>query len=208
MEIKKVIVQKNRGKCFICGAPHVEEHHIFFGTSDREISDRYGLVCDLCAYHHREGRESAHKNAVVATALKQFAQACFEEVNGHDAFMDLFKRNYLDDNYCNNYFFKREVESSFFNDELAEDIMGDYETRDDDKPYTRCGEMNETKCPICGKLFYPSSVSEWAYHENGGKQRIVCSYHCSRTFVPKRKFGKRNYVTKMERAKRDLEEQK
>ena len=47
----KSIIQSEK-KCFICGSPYVEEHHIFFGTANRRLSESRGLKCWLCNYHH------------------------------------------------------------------------------------------------------------------------------------------------------------
>jgi uncharacterized OB-fold protein len=52
-------------------------------------------------------------------------------------------------------------------------------------PYAQ-SKFNETKCPICGKLFYPQG--EWAYfagtvNKKGWKEkRRVCSWSCVRKY--------------------------
>ena len=47
----KSILQTER-TCLICGSPQTETHHVFFGTSNRKISDRDGFIaflcCDIC----------------------------------------------------------------------------------------------------------------------------------------------------------------
>lgn len=197
--MKKITVQEKRGKCFICGKTCTEEHHIFFGSANRKISDELGLVCDLCPSHHRLGIYSVHRNAEMNKALQAYGQACFEMVYSKDEFMKLFGKNYIDDeNYRKNPFYLREVEAKFYNEEDAEDIMDE----EDVEPVVnkRCGLAGESKCPICKKLFYPTP--EWAYKNPRGKN--VCSYHCMRDserqkiFNQVRKYEKRDEVVRKE----------
>lgn len=47
------ILQKEK-RCFICGLfDLVEEHHIFFGTANRQVSEEQGFKVWLCYEHHR-----------------------------------------------------------------------------------------------------------------------------------------------------------
>lgn len=202
--MKKITVQKERGKCFICGCTGaIEEHHVFFGTADRKKSDEYGCVVDLCHFHHTESKDSVHMNSKVGDTLKQYAQACFEEQLGHDKFMEVFGKNYLDDTYKDNYFYKREVEAKFFKEDL--NLMPEYPSAVETFDQFRCGTLGETTCPICGKIFHVLSP-EWAYRENGGSHRLVCSYHCSKVEVKRKRYGKRPYKNQMEKAKKDIKE--
>ena len=46
------IVQSEK-ECWFCGArARLEEHHIFAGTANRRISEKYGLKVWLCHRHH------------------------------------------------------------------------------------------------------------------------------------------------------------
>lgn len=63
--------------CIFCGQP-AEEHHVFFGTSNRKVSDKYGFVVPLCPLHHREGADSPHKNKAIRLALECWAQTIYE----------------------------------------------------------------------------------------------------------------------------------
>lgn len=87
-----ILMNKEDG-CLICGSPYVEAHHVF-GASSRGLSEKYGLVVYLCAKHHR-GNTGAHFDPSLDKALKRLAQEKFEELYGHDKFMELFMRNYL-----------------------------------------------------------------------------------------------------------------
>lgn len=93
----KSIIQENKDKCFLCGYPlGLEKHHIFFGKN-RKHADKYGLTIYLCAECHR-GSVGVHgKNGhIIDSNLKQFAQKKFEIHFGHEKFMQIFKKNYLE----------------------------------------------------------------------------------------------------------------
>lgn len=90
----KSIIQDSR-QCYVCGSPYVEEHHIFFGTSNRKNSEKYGLKVYLCYGHHR-GDYGVHHNQEADTRLKEMAQRKFEETHTREEFMAIFGRNYLD----------------------------------------------------------------------------------------------------------------
>ena len=90
----KSIIQTER-ECYICGSPYVEEHHVFFGTSNRKNSEKYGLKVFLCPEHHR-GNHGAHRNKGVDTYLKITAQSIFERTHTREEFMQIFGRNYIE----------------------------------------------------------------------------------------------------------------
>lgn len=82
--------------CLVCGSPYIEIHHVFFGTANRRLSDRYGYVVPLCPTHHREGAYSAHKSRELDMEYKCMAQRHFEEHNGsREDFIRIFGRSYL-----------------------------------------------------------------------------------------------------------------
>lgn len=89
----KSILQKEK-MCWVCGSPHVVEHHVFFGGK-RELSDKYGLTVYLCGKHHNASNEGVHFNKTLDNILKKFAQTKFEEVYSHEEFMKIFRKNYL-----------------------------------------------------------------------------------------------------------------
>ena len=102
---KLSVLHKRDGTCYLCIRLHndyrvhryVEEHHVFGGNPNREISEAEGLKVYLCLEHHREGPEAAHKNKEVRKMLQQDAQRVFEKTHTREQFMELFKKNYLED---------------------------------------------------------------------------------------------------------------
>ena len=74
----------------------VEDHHIFFGTANRRLSERYGMKVWLCPDHHRNGDYSPHRNIEADKLLKQTAQRVFENAHSREDFMRIFGKNYLD----------------------------------------------------------------------------------------------------------------
>lgn len=88
-------------KCIICGRTNydgiaIHKHHIFFGTANRKKSDEWGCWCYLCYKHHTGSTISPHDSHAVDLKLKKDCQMRFEKKYGHDKFMEIFHRNYLD----------------------------------------------------------------------------------------------------------------
>lgn len=91
----KSIMVDDMKHCIFCGKP-AEEHHVFFGTSNRKIADKHGLTIPLCYLHHREGSDAAHKNRIVDLALKCWTQSVYEEKIGtREDFRREFGKSYL-----------------------------------------------------------------------------------------------------------------
>lgn len=98
------IMQKKDGRCYLCimlhgddGQKLTQEHHVLFGTANRRLSEKYGLKVYLCLAHHTEGPEAVHKNAALARALKAKAQKAFREHFPELDWMEIFKKNYIDE---------------------------------------------------------------------------------------------------------------
>ena len=88
------ILQREK-ECWFCGAmTGLEEHHIFAGVANRKISEKYGLKVWLCHRHHT-GDGGAQYNRDLGDQLKQIAQKRFEELYGHELWMQLIGKNYL-----------------------------------------------------------------------------------------------------------------
>ena len=73
----KSIIQEEK-RCWVCRNPHVEEHHIFYGSANRALSEKYGLKVYLCPYHHR-GNCGVHFNPKLDDMLKGVAEQRFCE---------------------------------------------------------------------------------------------------------------------------------
>lgn len=96
MAKKKSIIVDSMDNCFVCGSPYVEIHHIMYGTANRKLSDRYGLVVPLCQEHHR-GSTGVHFKRDLDLHLKKLAQEKFDALYGQNtSFMAVFGKNYID----------------------------------------------------------------------------------------------------------------
>lgn len=89
----KSILQTER-TCLICGSPQTETHHVFFGTSNRKISDREGFIAFLCPEHHR-GEYSPHHDRDIDLWLKKRCQTVYEETHTRQEFIALIGKSYL-----------------------------------------------------------------------------------------------------------------
>ena len=86
----------NEKKCLVCHLPYqLHRHHIFFGTSNRKNSEKYGCWCYLCARHHNMSNDGVHFDKNLDLRLKQMAQKKFEETYPDLDFLKIFGRNYL-----------------------------------------------------------------------------------------------------------------
>jgi hypothetical protein len=67
--------------CYKCGnTDWVECHHIFGGTANRKLSEKYGLKVYLCKEHHME----AHEGGELTKMLHQIGQEAFEREYPYD----------------------------------------------------------------------------------------------------------------------------
>ena len=90
----KSIIVESMDKCIVCCSPYVEVHHVIYGTANRKLSDKYGLVVPLCHEHHT-GRTGVHFNRDFDMYLKKLAQQKFEAVYGANTrFRDIFGKSY------------------------------------------------------------------------------------------------------------------
>ena len=93
-----IVINPEIMKCAVCGRTYnLQWHHIIHGTANRVISDRYGLTCWLCMSCH----EQLHCSRLiywreVDEQLKASAQRQFENRHSHEEWMELFKKNYID----------------------------------------------------------------------------------------------------------------
>lgn len=85
--------------CFRCGKTcRIERHHIF-GGARRDLSDRLGLVVDLCAGCHREDPDAVHRSAKTMQQLHEYGQRLAMERFGWtiDQFRNMLGKNYLNE---------------------------------------------------------------------------------------------------------------
>lgn len=89
-------IVSNERECLVCGSAYnLHKHHIFFGSANRKLSEKYGCWCYLCARHHNMSNEGIHFNKPLDTKLKQYTQKKFNEVYPDLDFMRIFGKNYL-----------------------------------------------------------------------------------------------------------------
>lgn len=82
--------------CWECREYAQEEHHVFGGTSNRKLSERYGLKVHMCTDHHRDYKKGVHGlNKDLDRRLKEAAQREFEKKHSRKEFVSIFGRNYL-----------------------------------------------------------------------------------------------------------------
>ena len=78
--------------CYVCGRASEATHEIFYGTANSQLSKKYKLQVTLCRVHHLE----AHKGLQLCDNLHREFQERFEREHGHDEFMSVFRKNYLE----------------------------------------------------------------------------------------------------------------
>lgn len=90
-------IMQDEKECLVCGTTQgLHLHHIFYGTSNRKNSDRYGLTVWLCGPHHNMSDIGVHFNKELDTTLKEQAQMKFEEQIGTRAdFIRIFGKSVL-----------------------------------------------------------------------------------------------------------------
>lgn len=95
--MKSIMQDKDSRTCYLCGREGItEEHHVFYGTSNRKWSEKYGLKVRLCPECHRAGKIGIHGgNRDADSKLKRAGQMAFEKKNPDISFRQIFGKNYL-----------------------------------------------------------------------------------------------------------------
>ncbi|MGD6877863.1 hypothetical protein [Bacillus infantis] len=89
------VIFEDMKHCFVCGSPYVQVHHIFYGTANRKLSDKYGYIAPLCAEHHT-GSNGVHFNKHLDMHLKKLSQEHFErQIGAREEFRRVFGKSYL-----------------------------------------------------------------------------------------------------------------
>lgn len=107
------IMQKTK-ECYLCRKAAAEcgyfgelsskglhRHHVIFGRGYRSLSEKYGLWVYLCPMHHNEGWESVHKNKRINVDLRREAEKLFLQDHTITEWMEIFTKNYLEQNEIN-----------------------------------------------------------------------------------------------------------
>lgn len=98
----KSIMHQKDGTCYLCMKlegnyfPQLvtQEHHVIFGTSNRKLSEKYGLKVYLCLEHHLTGPNAVHRNQAVREMLCRSAQEVFEQHYSNISFKEVFGKNW------------------------------------------------------------------------------------------------------------------
>ena len=89
-------LMSNQQACYVCGGIGVQRHHIFYGTANRKLSEKYGCWVWLCPEHHNMSDEGVHFNKALDIKLKQECQEKWEaEYGSRDKFIRVFGKNFL-----------------------------------------------------------------------------------------------------------------
>ena len=92
----KSIMTIDDDRCFICGRYGDLECHHIFGGANRQNSTKYGLVVPLCHTCHNEPPDGVHFNLGNRLSLQARGQRAFESIQSHQAFMDIFGEDYIE----------------------------------------------------------------------------------------------------------------
>lgn len=87
----------NEHYCLVCGTTFdLHKHHIFYGTANRKLSEKYGCWCYLCAKHHNLSTNGVHFNKHLDLAIKEQCQKAWEfKYGSREDFIKTFGRSYL-----------------------------------------------------------------------------------------------------------------
>lgn len=86
----------NVQSCYVCGCKGVHKHHIFYGTANRKLSEKYGCWVWLCPDHHNMSDAGVHFNKPLDLKLKMECQERWEEEFGtREEFRRIFGKNFL-----------------------------------------------------------------------------------------------------------------
>lgn len=77
----------------------LQEHHVVFGSANRKLSEKYGLKVYLCLNHHLAsgGPDAVHRSKKTREYLCKEAQKIFEKKYPTLSFLEIFGKNYLDE---------------------------------------------------------------------------------------------------------------
>ncbi len=91
------IITDDMEHCMVCRSSHVVWHHVVFGTANRRLSDYYGLIVPLCPFHHNESQKGVHFDRELDLYFKRLAQTKFEEKYPKLNFVEIFGKNYKEE---------------------------------------------------------------------------------------------------------------
>lgn len=85
-------IMQDEKYCYITGyTGQLDRHHVFTGIR-RKASEEWGCWCWL---RHDVHMEAHQRRPEILNQLRQECQERFEELHGHQKFMEVFGKNYL-----------------------------------------------------------------------------------------------------------------
>lgn len=99
MIIKKLfsVLTDDLEHCYITGSTDIHWHHVFFGSSNRKKSEKYGFVVPLRPDYHNMSNNGVHFNRELDLKFKRQAQEYFEEhIGSRQAFIQTFGKSWID----------------------------------------------------------------------------------------------------------------
>ena len=89
-------IMNNHKACYVCGCHGVHKHHIFYGTANRKLSEKYGCWIWLCPVHHNMSNMGIHFDHQFDLQVKRECQERWEEKYGdRKQFIKVFGKSYL-----------------------------------------------------------------------------------------------------------------
>lgn len=86
-------IMQEEHECYLTGSQcELDLHHVFHGTANRKLSDKWGCWCWLKHSIHMDLHD---KDKKLDRKLQQDCQRKFEEIYSRKLFMQIFGKNYL-----------------------------------------------------------------------------------------------------------------
>lgn len=60
-EVYKVVYERDKGKCRLCGNTNIELHHIIYRSENKNLINEPSNCIMLCTKHHKEVHSNKHK---------------------------------------------------------------------------------------------------------------------------------------------------
>lgn len=91
--MSKSIMQDEK-ECFVTGSPYGLDLHHVYADPRRKASDKWGCTVWL---RHDVHMDLHQRNTALDRQIKARCQKRFEELYGHEKFMDVFGKSYLEE---------------------------------------------------------------------------------------------------------------
>ena len=105
----ETVIQSNK-ECYVCGqTTNLHSHHVFFGSANRKLSEKYGMKVWLCGAHHNQSNAGVHFNRQLDLRLKMDAQRVFEKQHSREEFMQIFGRTCRMAKVISDHFRKKDI---------------------------------------------------------------------------------------------------